>query len=68
MKKYVTLMLISGFLSVTAEAAVGRNEGPKVDCSKVIQSIQEQMKRSRPAGEAPVSGTPDAPTGAGTAQ
>jgi|GEM_PF-6040328 len=53
MKKYVALMLISGFVSVSAEAAVGRDQGPKVDCSKVIQSIQEQMKRSRPAGDAP---------------
>ncbi len=52
MKKFVALMLISGFVSISAEAAVGRNDGNKVDCSKVIQSIQEQMKRSRPAGDA----------------
>ncbi len=59
MKMFVTLMLISGFVGANAQAEVGRNDGPKVDCSKVIQSIQEQMKRNRPAGDtnAPAPGT-----------
>lgn len=53
MKKLVALMLMSGFLSTAAQATVGRNDSPRVDCSKVIQTIQEQLKRSRPAGNEP---------------
>lgn len=59
MKKLVALMLMSGFVSVSAQAQVGRNDTPRVDCSKVIQSIQEQLKRNRPAGDAPVTPRPD---------
>jgi hypothetical protein len=59
MKKLVAMMLMSGFLSVSAQAQVGRNETPRVDCTKVIQSIQEQLKRGRSAGEAPAAPRPD---------
>ncbi len=57
MKKFVALMLISGFVSVSAHANVGRNEAQKVDCAKVIQTIQDQMKRTRSSDAAPATPT-----------
>ena len=58
MKKLVALMLMSGFLGTAAQAEVGRQDTPRVDCSKVIQSIQEQLKRARPGADQP-SPSPD---------
>ncbi len=56
MKKLAVLMMMFGFVSLNANADVGRHKESRVDCSKVIQSIQDQLKRSRSAGaEAPMT-------------
>lgn len=60
MKKLVALMLMTGFLGTAAHAQVGRNDTPRVDCTKVIQSIQEQLKRARPGADQPAPRPDDA--------
>ena len=60
MKKLVALMLMTGFMGSAAHAQVGRNDSPRVDCTKVIQSIQEQLKRARPGADQPVPPRGDA--------
>jgi len=59
MKKFVLLILVSGFVSLNARAEVGRQDGAKVDCSKVIQAIHAQMKRNRASGDESLPADPD---------
>ena len=59
MKKLMMLMLAFGFVTVTpAHAEVGKDKTAP-NCQQVIQSIQQQLKSSRPAAQ------PDAQTGTG---
>jgi hypothetical protein len=61
-KKTVALMLISGFVSVSAHARVGRQDGEgqaSVPCEKIVKEIQSKMKE-RAAVESPApSGGPE---------
>jgi hypothetical protein len=67
MKLMSMLMLAAGLFGGNAFAAVGQDKSAP-NCQQVIQSIQEALKKTRPA---PVSSTPDQPVkdpNAGTAQ
>ena len=68
MKKLMMLMLASGFVTVApARAEVGKDKSSP-NCQQVIQSIQEQLKRTRPASAPEAQPGNGAPANSGTAQ
>lgn len=53
MKKVVVMMLISGFVSLSAQAKVGQSEPKAIDCKTVLDAIrQQQLKAKNAAGNA----------------
>jgi hypothetical protein len=56
------LMLVSGFVSVSARADSSDDQKPKIglnkgvaNCTQVITQVTEDMKRNRPASEGTLS-------------
>ncbi|MGZ3649634.1 MAG: hypothetical protein ACXVB9_11565 [Bdellovibrionota bacterium] len=74
MKKLIMLMLVSGFVSVSARAddeqkpKIGLNKGV-ANCTQVIQQVTEDMKHNRPTSEGTLSpGAQSGSDGAHSAQ
>jgi hypothetical protein len=68
MKKLMMSMLASGCVTLTAHAdGVGKDKSAP-DCSKVIQALQETVKKNAPAAPASADQNGTLPNNSGSAQ